>query len=136
MTEQMGGHVSGVKETDHDVAMRDGAKITVRSYQPEQAPEGGSALYVMFHGEERSPSIVLLQTMANVVWKTGGGFCIGGLENEELLCRLLCDKYGLVVLNVDYRLAPEHIYPTAVHDCYDATKYHAIHPIHQVRQPH
>ena len=50
MTAQIGGSIPGVKETDHQVAMRDGEKITCRVYQPETAPSGGSPLYVMFHG--------------------------------------------------------------------------------------
>lgn len=36
----------------------------------------------------------------------GGGWCIGGLENEELLCRKAVEAYGVVAVNVDYRLAP------------------------------
>ena len=31
----------------------------------------------------------------------------GGLENEELLARKVVEKLGAVVVNVDYRLAPE-----------------------------
>ncbi|KAK3672781.1 hypothetical protein LTR78_007367 [Recurvomyces mirabilis] len=104
MTAQIGGSIPGVKETDHQVAMRDGEKITCRVYQPEKAPSGGSALYVMFHG---------------------GGWCIGGLENEELLCRLMCSKFGVVAVNIDYRLSPEHKFPIPVHDCHDSTAWAA-----------
>jgi acetyl esterase/lipase len=92
--------VAGVKEEkDHQITMRDGEKITVRTYTPEKA---GGPLYVMYHG---------------------GGWCIGGLENEELLCRLICGKLGFVAVNVDYRLAPEHVFPVAHNDCWDATKW-------------
>jgi hypothetical protein len=49
--------------------------------------------------------------------------CIGGLENEELLCRTTCSKFGVVAVNVDYRLGPEYKFPTAQHDSYDATKW-------------
>jgi hypothetical protein len=92
--------VPGVKEEkDHQITMRDGEKITVRTYTPEKT---GGPLYVMYHG---------------------GGWCIGGLENEELLCRLLCGQLGFVAVNVDYRLAPEHTFPTAHNDCWDATKW-------------
>jgi len=102
MSSQMGGAITGVKETDHQVPMRDGSKITCRVHAPEHPPSGGSPLAVYYHG---------------------GGWCIGGLENEELLCRLLASKLGVTCVNVDYRLAPEHKFPTAVHDCYDATKW-------------
>lgn len=102
MSAQMGPNIPGVKEQDHQVPMRDDAKITCRVYQPESPPSGGSPLAVIYHG---------------------GGWCIGGLENEELLCRLLVSKLGMTCVNVDYRLAPEHKYPAAVNDCYDATKW-------------
>ncbi|QIW97041.1 hypothetical protein AMS68_002559 [Peltaster fructicola] len=94
--------VPGVKETNHQVSVRDGSTITVRVYSPEG--KTGCPLVVIFHG---------------------GGFCIGGLENEELLCRRAAGVLGCVVVNVDYRLAPEHPFPTPVHDCYDATKWAA-----------
>ena len=99
MSAQIGGKVPGVKETDHQVTMRDGATIACREYAPEQA-SSGSPLAVIYHG---------------------GGWCIGGLENEELLCRLLTSKLGCVCVNVDYRLAPEYKFPIPVHDSLDAT---------------
>ncbi|KAK3683033.1 hypothetical protein LTR37_020631 [Vermiconidia calcicola] len=100
----MGGNFETVKETDHQVSMRDGAEITCRVYSPEKPPADGSPLVVLFHG---------------------GGWCIGGLENEELQCRLMTSKLGVTAVNVDYRLAPEHKFPTPVHDCHDATKWAA-----------
>ena len=102
MSAEMGSAISGVKEHDQQVQMRDGSNIACRVYQPETPPSGGSALAIIFHG---------------------GGWCIGGLENEELLCRLLTSRLGMVSVNVDYRLAPEHKFPVAVHDCHDATKW-------------
>jgi acetyl esterase len=46
----------------------------------------------------------------------GGGFALGSIESHDLLCRLLADEAGCVVLSVAYRLAPEHRYPAAVDD--------------------
>lgn len=50
----------------------------------------------------------------------GGGWCLGDLDNEALLCRKWCEEFGGVSFNVDYRLAPEHKFPTGVEDAYDA----------------
>lgn len=50
----------------------------------------------------------------------GGGYCIGGLESHDSLCRSLAALTPCYVLNVAYRLAPEHRFPTAVHDAQDA----------------
>lgn len=90
----------GVKETDHKVDTRDGAKIVVRVYQGPKSSNGPA-----------------------LVWLHGGGFCLGGLDNEELLCGQFCEIYGGVAFNVEYRLAPEHPFPTPVYDCHDSLKW-------------
>ncbi|SMR43807.1 unnamed protein product [Zymoseptoria tritici ST99CH_3D1] len=103
-TQDLYGPISGVSQRDHEVEMRDGKKIAVRTYHPESPPSDGSPLAVLYHG---------------------GGWCIGGLTNEELLCKLLVSKLGMTAVNVDYRLGPEHKFPTAHNDCLDATKWAA-----------
>ena len=50
----------------------------------------------------------------------GGGFVIGGLETLDSLCRQLALRSGGAVLALDYRLAPEHRFPTAVDDAWAA----------------
>ncbi len=50
----------------------------------------------------------------------GGGFVIGGLETHDSLCRQLALRSGGAVLALDYRLAPEHRFPTAVEDAWAA----------------
>jgi acetyl esterase len=52
-----------------------------------------------------------------VVFFHGGGWVIGDLDHSDLFCRWLCRETGLVVFNVDYRLAPEHPYPRPLLDC-------------------
>lgn len=53
----------------------------------------------------------------------GGGFVIGTLNTHDKACRRLCKMNRAIVVAVDYRLAPEHKFPAAVEDCYDATKW-------------
>ena len=50
----------------------------------------------------------------------GGGFTIGSVATHETLCRHLAHLAQCAVVSVDYRLAPEHRYPTAVHDAWDS----------------
>jgi acetyl esterase len=50
----------------------------------------------------------------------GGGWTIGSIDTHDTLCRRLCSNARIVVVSVDYRLAPEHPFPAAVEDCYDA----------------
>ncbi|MBP7520781.1 MAG: alpha/beta hydrolase [Leptothrix sp. (in: Bacteria)] len=53
----------------------------------------------------------------------GGGFTIGGLETHESLCRQLAARSGAAVVALDYRLAPEHRFPAAVHDSWAALRW-------------
>ena len=50
----------------------------------------------------------------------GGGFTIGNLETHDSLCRQLAKRSGAAVIALDYRLAPEHRFPTAVEDAWSA----------------
>jgi acetyl esterase len=55
-----------------------------------------------------------------VVYLHGGGWVLGNLEMQEETCRRLAASIPSVVLNVDYRLAPEHPAPAALDDCLEA----------------
>jgi len=50
----------------------------------------------------------------------GGGFFLGTLDQGNGTCRDLASGAGCVVVSVDYRLAPEHRFPTAAEDAYAA----------------
>jgi acetyl esterase len=58
----------------------------------------------------------------------GGGFVIGGLNTHDSLCRQLALRSGLAVVALDYRLAPEHPFPTAVDDSWAALEALKTHP--------
>ena len=57
----------------------------------------------------------------------GGGFTIGSIATHDILCRQLSLLAGCAVVSVDYRLAPEHRFPTAAHDAEDALRWVATH---------
>ncbi len=50
------------------------------------------------------------------VYVHGGGWCYGSVETVDRLCRRIADRSGCAVLSVDYRLAPEHVWPAALED--------------------
>ncbi len=52
-----------------------------------------------------------------LVWFHGGGWVVGDLDTHDQLCRQLCDAAEVLVVSVDYRLAPETKFPGAVDDC-------------------
>src|SRR5271154_863980 len=53
----------------------------------------------------------------------GGGWGIGDLETHDVVCRKLAAEGELIVISVDYRLAPEHKFPAAVDDAITSTKW-------------
>ncbi len=56
-----------------------------------------------------------------------GGLAWGDLDTHAPLCRPLCHEAGCLVVDVDYRLAPEHQFPVGLEDCYAATCWMAAH---------
>ena len=55
-----------------------------------------------------------------LLWIHGGGYVLGSATQDDAICRHFADSLGIVVAAVEYRLAPEHRFPTALHDCHDA----------------
>lgn len=62
-----------------------------------------------------------------VVFFHGGGFVVGDLDTQDMICRALCHGAASVVVSVDYRLAPEHRFPAAIEDAWAATVWAAGH---------
>ena len=58
-----------------------------------------------------------------LVFFHGGGWVIGNLETHDVVCRKLAHEGEMIVMSVDYRLAPEHRFPAAVEDAVTATKW-------------
>ena len=62
-----------------------------------------------------------------LVFFHGGGWVIGDLDTHDVVCRKLADEGRLLVISVDYRLAPEHKFPAAVDDAMAAATWIADH---------
>jgi acetyl esterase len=66
------------------------------------------------------------ETLGVLLWFHGGGFVIGNLDTHDSACRRLAKEADVVVISVDYRLAPESRFPAAVDDCMAALRWVAL----------
>ncbi len=80
-----------------DMVVGDGGPIRIRIYRPESTRPLGCLVY--FHG---------------------GGWVVGNLDSHDAICAEIAHRAHVVVVAVDYRLAPEHRYPAAHEDCWRA----------------
>src|SRR5665647_774473 len=71
-----------------------------------------------------APSI---ESLPVLLYFHGGGFTIGSIATHDVLCRQLSHLAGCAVVSLDYRLAPEHKFPTAANDAWDALRWLADH---------
>ena len=55
-----------------------------------------------------------------VLYYHGGGWVVGTLDSWDASVRGLAVASGCDVVSVDYRLAPDHVFPAAADDAYDA----------------
>lgn len=53
----------------------------------------------------------------------GGGFVIGDLDTHDGFCSHLAKAVGIPVISVDYRMAPELVFPAAQEDCIAAARW-------------
>jgi acetyl esterase/lipase len=51
-------------------------------------------------------------------WIHGGGYVIGRASLDDRLCAATASELGIVVVSVEYRLAPEYPFPAPLDDCY------------------
>jgi acetyl esterase len=63
------------------------------------------------------------EVLPALVFFHGGGWVLGGLDSHDVMCRRFANAARCVVVSVDYRMAPEHVFPAAVDDCAAATKW-------------
>ncbi|MGE0541790.1 MAG: alpha/beta hydrolase [Dehalococcoidia bacterium] len=62
-----------------------------------------------------------------IVYYHGGGWVLGTIDEYDTMARKLAERTSCAVVLVDYRLAPEHRYPTAVEDSYAVLEWAGTH---------
>jgi len=77
----------------------------------------GSTLRAKLWAEHAKPNLPVL------LYLHGGGFTVGSPETHEALCKHLAHLAHCAVMSLDYRLAPEHTFPTSHNDALDALQW-------------
>lgn len=57
----------------------------------------------------------------------GGGFVLMDMDTHDNVCRRLCNQGETIVISVEYRLAPEHKFPSAHNDSWEALNWASKH---------
>jgi len=95
-----------------------GLPNAVETREVKIAPGLGARLYIP-HGTG-----LLLPVL---VYLHGGGWVASSVAALDPFCRLLTEAAGVIVVSVEYRLAPEHPHPAAVEDTLTAVEWAAEH---------
>lgn len=93
------------------------ADVSVQSEVISLAIGDSRQLRARLYGPERSAA-----SAPTIVYFHGGGWTTGDLESYDSLCRSIAASTQLRLVSVDYRLAPESIFPAAYEDALAATR--------------
>lgn len=88
--------LAGVTREEVHAAGGDGPEVRALMYKPPEAAATGAG-YLHVHG---------------------GGYVMGTPESSDPVNLEICARLGVLVLSVDYRVAPEHPIPAPLDDCY------------------
>jgi versiconal hemiacetal acetate esterase len=64
-----------------------------------------------------TPSNYIPKSKPACVFFHGGGWTMGDLEGEDAFCRRASKDAGIVIVSVDYCLAPANLFPKPLDDC-------------------
>lgn len=100
ITQEMEADLAKVDVEEIEVPTRVGPSRVIKVTAPKEDDKKSESipLFINFHG---------------------GGFVRGYHERDTIFCAQMALKTGCLVLDVDYRLAPEHPFPQGLNECYD-----------------
>lgn len=100
LIQEIGGDAEPVSSVEDSTIPGPAGEIPARIYTPEG--EGPFPILVFYHG---------------------GGWVIGDLDTLDTVIRPLTNLVRCVTVSVDYRLAPENVFPAAVDDAFAAVRW-------------
>jgi len=100
LVQNLQGDVLSIHDSEDREISGPNGSIPIRIYKPNASQ--GKGILVLFHG---------------------GGWVIGDLDTHDNMCRYYANEADVIVVAVDYRLAPEHQFPGGIEDCIAATEW-------------
>jgi acetyl esterase len=92
-----------IQTKDISIARTNNQHITLRVYYPPNETQN-----------QNKPAILFFH---------GGGFVFSNIDQYDAACRWMTLEIGTPIVSVDYRLAPEHKFPTQIEDSYAALEW-------------
>jgi acetyl esterase len=87
-----------------------------------ELPAGLTFRDEMLYAPIRRYQPAAIETSAILLYLHGGGFVVGSLESHHAICAEIADYAKAELISVDYRLAPEHVWPAQTDDCFGVLK--------------
>jgi acetyl esterase len=109
--------VSARRESFRKLMSLFGSHVPIGRIEDRALPVAGGVLSVRVY----TPIVTTFDPLPGMIFFHGGGLVAGSLNTHDGVCRTLANETGCRVISVNYRLAPEHRFPTAVLDAYAAT---------------
>jgi len=98
-------------------AAMDAPRQEVHKFERREIPGTNGNIPVRLYWPDISPNETVLLPV--LLLFHGGGFALGDLDTHENMARFYCHNARVIVISVDYRLAPEYRFPAGLDDCYD-----------------
>ena len=112
-------------QTDSGVEARRRALFARNHFYPKPSIEVGSVTEALIPGPGISIPVRIVRPRSvsptgTVIYFHGGGWIVGDLDQYQAHVARIADETDSVVINVDYRLAPEHPFPAGLDDALTA----------------
>ncbi len=109
VTRKILNHYKGV-ENIHQLSVAEARQLFIKINRSSRKPRIEQEINIKFGSISGVLYIPrkIIRSDRLVVYFHGGGFVLGSAKSSNFICRLIADKWGMILLNVDYPLAPEN----------------------------
>jgi acetyl esterase len=101
------------KDKELDISTTKISNVRVRIYRPKAVKT-----------DPATPQ----QRLSCMIYIHGGAYVFGSLDSYDQYLVEFAKKLHMVVISIDYRMAPKHAYPIPTDDCYAVTKHIVTNP--------